>query len=107
MKRLMIALSLTFATSSIALADTPGMVDFQRVCKPCHGDGSADTAMGKKMKIRPFKGRAELDKARILKALTDGVTPADGRGEMKKVDEKKLDAAQRDAVTDYVLSLTK
>jgi mono/diheme cytochrome c family protein len=107
MKRLMIALSLTFATSGIALADTPGMADFQRVCTICHGDGAADTVMGKKLKIRPYKGRAELDKARILKAVTNGVAPADGRGEMKRVDEKKLDAAQRDAVADYVLSLTK
>jgi mono/diheme cytochrome c family protein len=107
MKRLIIALSVTFATSSIALADTPGMADFQRLCKTCHGDGSADTVMGKKLKIRPYKGRAELDKARILKALTNGVAPADGRGEMKKLDEKKLDASQRDAVADYVLSLTK
>lgn len=84
-----------FLLSSLSLAGQPpaddGAATFKSKCAMCHGpDGSGDTAMGKKMKIKDLRS-AEVQKqtdAQIADIIAKGKSPM--MGYEKQLDKEKI-----------------
>ncbi len=101
MKRLSIALALTFSLAGPASADTAEEI-WKAKCKACHGeDGKAQTKVGKKEKIPDMtnsKWQGEHDDAFIKKTIQDG---SEDNEKMKPFKEK-LSEAEINSLVKYV-----
>ena len=78
-------------------------------CAKCHGaDGSGNTKMGKKLKLKDYtdaKVQADLKDADMFKAIKEGVT-ADGKERMKAFKDDLTDAEITDLVA-YIRQMKK
>ncbi|HLY59574.1 MAG TPA: cytochrome c [Terriglobia bacterium] len=96
-----------FLLSSLSLAGQPaadeGAATFKAKCAMCHGpDGSGDTTMGKKMKIKDLRS-AEVQKqtdADLAGIIAKGKPPMSGY-------EKQLDKEKIDQVVAFLRELGK
>jgi len=77
-------------------------------CKSCHGDdGKGQTKAGKMKKVRDLTSaevRAEFDRDRMIKSVSDGMNDEAGKSLMKPYAEK-LSADEIAALVDHVLAL--
>ncbi len=102
--------TLRIAVVGLLLGATPALADVSEVwtakCKSCHGEsGKADTAQGKKHKIKDMttadwqSGRTD---AQLKKAISEGVADT----KMKAYGDK-LSAAELDGLVKHVRALKK
>jgi len=94
---------LILAMAGTAFAQMSGEAIYKAKCASCHGaDGQAATAMGKTMKVLPFKDPA------MLKASYSQFFAAtrNGKGKMPAYNGKLTDAQIKD-VTEYIRTLQK
>lgn len=97
----LILLGISFAVP--AMAQQAGETTYKAKCAMCHGaDGTADTPMGKNMKIRSLKSPEDVKAADadLFKATKEGV------GKMPAYAGKLTDAQIQDVVT-YIRTLQK
>ncbi|HUB03256.1 MAG TPA: cytochrome c [Terriglobales bacterium] len=101
LKASLAVLTLALLTSTYMFAD--GAADFKAKCAACHGaTGSADTAMGKNLKIRDL-GSADVQ-GQSDAQLTDIISK--GKGKMPAYDGK-LSKDQISDLVKYIRSLKK
>ncbi len=97
------------AGASVARAED-GAELWGKNCAMCHGkDAKGDTKVGQAMKIVNLTDpaiHAKIDKARVTKAIKEGVkNEAAGGKDMKPLAAGKLDDAQIAALADWVVAL--
>jgi mono/diheme cytochrome c family protein len=83
----------------------PGKTTYDKMCATCHGaDGRGSEAKAKALKLDPEK--LNLGRDEVAKQTRDEkrAITAKGAGKMPGY-EKKLDAAELDAVIDYTMQL--
>ncbi len=86
------ALALALAAHARA-ADTAAL--WERRCSPCHGkDGRADTAMGRRMKVRDLTNTAKSE-AELAKDIADGVPERKMPAYQGKLSEAEIQALAR------------
>jgi mono/diheme cytochrome c family protein len=100
---LFVLLMIAFAASAVAQSSTPAKDLFASRCAMCHGpDGSAQTTMGKNLKIRDFHS-ADVQK----QSDTDLKTViTKGKGKMPAFDGK-LTGEQVDQLVGYIREIGK
>jgi mono/diheme cytochrome c family protein len=109
MKKIL-ALSL-FASAILAAAAFAATAadNWDNNCAKCHGaDGSGNTRMGKKLKVKDYTDatvQAGLKDADMFKAIKEGVT-ADGKERMKSFKDDLADAEITDLVA-YIHQMKK
>ena len=90
----------------ILLAD--GKAVYMKKCKKCHGaDGKGKPKMKEKHNIPDFTDagwQGKNDKAKVVKATTNGVKKKDGSKTKMKAFKDKLSAEEISAVADFVKS---
>lgn len=105
MRILITALALLLFSASSARADDAGKAVFDKSCATCHGaDGKGNPAKETAMKLEA--GKTNLGRDEVAKQTRDekrGLI-AKGSGKMPGY-EKKLAAAELDAVADYTMKL--
>jgi mono/diheme cytochrome c family protein len=86
--------------------DAPGLWD--QHCAKCHAkDGSANTKIGKKLKIRDYTDaavQAAFTDEEALAATLEGVTNEAGKETMKGYSDK-LSEAEAQALVDYIRTM--
>lgn len=110
-RTLFIAASLTaavWAGASVVQADE-GAELWAKNCKMCHGEtGKADSKVGESMKIRDLTApavHATLDKAKVVKAIKEGVKNEAAPGKDMKPLGAKFTDAQIDLLAAHVMAL--
>lgn len=96
-----------FLLSSLSVAGQPaageGEATYKSKCAMCHGpDGSGDSAMGKRMKVRDLRS-ADVQKqtdAQLAEIIAKGKSPM-------MAYEKQLDKAKIDQVVAYLREIAK
>lgn len=97
-KALILTASALFCLNFGAFAGDDGAVkaNWDRHCKKCHAeDGSADTALGKKLEIMDYTdpaSLAELSDEDLFNMTKDGVEGTKMRGYGKKLDDDEIHA---------------
>ena len=108
MKRILAVAALaTLAPSFSALADV--QANWDTACAKCHGaDGTGQTKIGKKLKIKDFtdaKVQAGFSDDEAFKAIREGRKDKDGKTLMKAIEG--LSDADAKALVQHVRSLKK
>lgn len=74
---LVIIVAGTFTASLLTAADEAVAANWKKHCTKCHDkDGSGDTKMGKKLKVRDYRDpavQADMSDEQMMKAMTEGI----------------------------------
>ncbi len=104
---------LALVASVVATASADETQDrWNKKCAVCHGkDGKGDTKVGKKKNVKDLTDpeiRAEFDRERMIKSVTEGIPPGEGSTKpVKKGYAGKLTDEQIAALVDYVFDTLK
>lgn len=102
-------LAFVLAIGTVSAFAAPAQENWDNLCAKCHGaDGKAQTALGKKLKIKDYTDAATLaneDDAHLTKDILDGVQK-DGKTLMKAFKDD-LSADDAKALVEFIRKLSK